>query len=170
MEMDINNNTPRILICCKVPSDNPMGCFSNAKLLKVGMQYHMTHCQVHDWYTDVYLKEFPGKAFNSVLFEEMLTHREMIESKLKHPRRSFLLLSSAQDTKLSVNGHIVTISKKTLEKMSENDLLVGGRSSMCDIIVAPEDKCVSRIHFYVVKQEDKYLFIDCSLNGTQLLL
>lgn len=38
--------------------------------LSEGMIYTVDFTDVGSWHTDVYLKEFPGKPFNSVLFEE----------------------------------------------------------------------------------------------------
>lgn len=40
------------------------------KHLKVGGKYTVENTSVDTWKTDVYLKEVPGIAFNSVLFED----------------------------------------------------------------------------------------------------
>ncbi len=40
------------------------------KQLKVGETYTVAETDVFGWNTDVYLKEFPGKPFNSVLFKD----------------------------------------------------------------------------------------------------
>lgn len=37
--------------------------------LNVGKEYTIDHTDVGDWHTDVYLKEIPGIAFNSVMFD-----------------------------------------------------------------------------------------------------
>lgn len=39
------------------------------EFLEVGKKYELERKEVHDWYTKYFLKEFPGKAFNSVCFE-----------------------------------------------------------------------------------------------------
>lgn len=39
-----------------------------AKYLKVGGTYTVNYTVVHDWYTDVFLEEFPDTWFNSVFF------------------------------------------------------------------------------------------------------
>jgi hypothetical protein len=44
-------------------NDNPSG------VLEVGKEYTVDHTEVHSWHTKVYLKEFPGKKFNSAHFE-----------------------------------------------------------------------------------------------------
>jgi hypothetical protein len=40
------------------------------KHLEVGKEYTVDHTYVGDWHTDVYLKEIPEVAFNSVMFDE----------------------------------------------------------------------------------------------------
>ncbi|OSA95739.1 UNVERIFIED_ORG: hypothetical protein B2H93_04775 [Clostridium botulinum] len=39
------------------------------KVLEVGKEYTLETVDVDSWNSDVYLKEFPNKTFNSVLFE-----------------------------------------------------------------------------------------------------
>ena len=41
-----------------------------SELLKEGEVYTVDHADVHGWSTDVYLQEFPGRSFNSVMFED----------------------------------------------------------------------------------------------------
>jgi hypothetical protein len=41
-----------------------------AKHLEVGKAYTVESTKVGGWHTDVYLEEFPGVAFNSVMFVE----------------------------------------------------------------------------------------------------
>lgn len=69
--MDIHNNTKRKLICVDNYDGGWWACRKNAPLLTVGETYNMTFIEVHSWYSEVYLAEFPGKTFNSVLFEEV---------------------------------------------------------------------------------------------------
>lgn len=40
------------------------------KHLEVNKVYTVNYTDVSDWHTDVYLREIPGIAFNSVLFED----------------------------------------------------------------------------------------------------
>lgn len=42
--------------------DDPRG------ILIPGAVYTVDHTDVHGWHTDVYLEEYPGKKFNSVVF------------------------------------------------------------------------------------------------------
>lgn len=44
-------------------NDSPHG------LLIVGKSYTVAEVEEHSWHTKIYLKEFPGKKFNSVCFE-----------------------------------------------------------------------------------------------------
>jgi hypothetical protein len=39
--------------------------------LEVGKVYTVDRIEVHSWHTKVYLKEMPGKVFNSVHFEKV---------------------------------------------------------------------------------------------------
>lgn len=41
------------------------------KFLKEGEFYTVDYTEVSSWHTDVFLEEFPGKAFNSVHFAEV---------------------------------------------------------------------------------------------------
>lgn len=41
------------------------------KYLTIGQEYTIEETVVSDWHTDVYLKEFPEIAFNSVFFEDV---------------------------------------------------------------------------------------------------
>lgn len=41
----------------------------NKKHLKVGGEYIVKKMIVHNWNTEIFLKEFPGISFNSVQFE-----------------------------------------------------------------------------------------------------
>jgi len=50
-------------------SDDPRG------LLKEGKIYTLQRKEAHSWHTKYYLKEFPGKKFNSVCFEEVVKLR-----------------------------------------------------------------------------------------------
>lgn len=43
-------------------NSNPEG------LLVPGKEYEVEHEEVHGWHTKIYLKDFPGKKFNSVHF------------------------------------------------------------------------------------------------------
>jgi hypothetical protein len=42
-----------------------------AKYLESEVVYEVDRVEQHDWYTDVYLKAFPGIAFNSVIFTHL---------------------------------------------------------------------------------------------------
>lgn len=43
---------------------------SASKVLELGKEYTIDHTDVFQSYTNVYLKEIPGRAFNSVLFDD----------------------------------------------------------------------------------------------------
>lgn len=66
-----NNAVKGTLIRFAFPNNGYLSDQESAKKLLVeGMIYTVDFTDVDDWHTDVYLKEFPGKPFNSVLFEE----------------------------------------------------------------------------------------------------
>lgn len=70
--MDIFNNDERKVVCVQnVYSGFDANVRKNAALLTVGELYTVDCVEVHSWHTKVYLKEFPGVEFNSVLFEEI---------------------------------------------------------------------------------------------------
>lgn len=71
MELDIRNGTKRKVRCVRNHDDGWWACRNNAHLLTVGEIYNMAFLDVHNWYSEVYLEEFPGKTFNSILFEEV---------------------------------------------------------------------------------------------------
>ena len=41
-----------------------------AEIMNEGQIYTVDHTDVHGWSTDLYLQEFPGRNFNSVMFED----------------------------------------------------------------------------------------------------
>lgn len=45
--------------------DDPRG------LLQEGKVYEVTKREVHSWHTKIQLKEYPGKKFNSVCFDDV---------------------------------------------------------------------------------------------------
>lgn len=68
--MDIFDDMPRKIKCID-NYDNTWGISGTGHLLEVGKEYSLDFLVVHDWYTEVYLEEFDGMAFNSVLFGEV---------------------------------------------------------------------------------------------------
>ena len=42
------------------------------KYLQVWVVYTVEKTEIHDWHTNVYLKEIQGEYFNSVLFEDFI--------------------------------------------------------------------------------------------------
>lgn len=69
--MDIFNNEERQIRCIRNDREVYGGGGINAHLLTIGEDYTVDWLDVQDYYTLVHLKEFPGKCFNSVLFEEL---------------------------------------------------------------------------------------------------
>lgn len=67
--MDIFNNTSRKIRCVRNDTDVIDGYYG--ELLEIGQTYTVDFIEVDSWVTYVYLKEFPDKHFNSVLFEEI---------------------------------------------------------------------------------------------------
>ena len=68
--MNIWNNKRRKVRCIS-NSDNTWGASGTGHLLTVNELYTIDNVMPFDWYTIVYLEEFPNIKFNSVLFEEI---------------------------------------------------------------------------------------------------
>lgn len=68
--MDIFNNNERWIRCIRNDKE-VIGHSDSNHLLDIGKAYYVVDIDVHSWYTEVLLKEFPGMWFNSVLFEEI---------------------------------------------------------------------------------------------------
>ena len=71
MEFDIRNNKERKVLCIRNDKDGMMIGSHNHHLLEIGKEYTVVNTEVHPWYTLIYLKEFPNKGFNSVVFGEV---------------------------------------------------------------------------------------------------
>lgn len=71
MGLDIFNSNPRRVVCISNEGVGWWSCKNNAHLLTVGQVYNLVDIDVHDWHSLVYLEEFPGVDFNSVLFNEV---------------------------------------------------------------------------------------------------
>lgn len=71
MEFNIWDNSERKVLCTRNDEDGMMVSSENNHLLEVGKEYNVVGVEVLPWHTLVYLKEFPGKTFNSVVFEEI---------------------------------------------------------------------------------------------------
>lgn len=69
--MNIWNSKPREVLCIRNDTDPMMQVCENHHLLEIGKTYTIQYVEVHCWHTVVYLYEFPGKQFNSVMFEEL---------------------------------------------------------------------------------------------------
>ena len=71
MEFDIYNSSERKVLCICNDEDGMMVSSHNHHLLEIGKEYTVADVEVHSWHTLVWLKEFPGKTFNSVIFNEI---------------------------------------------------------------------------------------------------
>lgn len=69
--MDIFNNVKRQVVCVDNNVQSTFPGFENEGMLTVGEKYTAIDVEVHSWHTLVTLREFPGKQFNSVLFDEI---------------------------------------------------------------------------------------------------
>lgn len=71
MEFNIWDNSERKVLCIRNDKNGMMVSSGNHHLLEVGKEYNVVGVEAHPWYTLVTLKEFPGKTFNSVVFNEI---------------------------------------------------------------------------------------------------
>ena len=100
-----------------------------------------------------------------------------IENAVKNNGRNtktIAFLSGRTLPKLRMSNYTIDLfSLRTrLEQMAEGSILVFGRATEhCDIVLSHTDRTVSRIHCYVKKNTaSEYEIVDCSLNGTQVIL
>lgn len=98
------------------------------KYLKIGDKYTVDHTVVESWYTDVYLKEFPKIAFNSVLFKDV---SEEIRG-VGFNRRPKLNLTKGQS--LAIRELIIATYKLKKEEVTPIDDLENVYNSLMDII------------------------------------
>ena len=68
--MNIRDSSQRKVVCVKNEGTIFFACDRNSHLLKVGETYNVANVDVHGWHTEVELKEFPNKVFNSACFKE----------------------------------------------------------------------------------------------------
>lgn len=82
--MNIRDGTERKIVCVSNDPNRPLTCGDNAYLLTPGELYTFVDCDIYEWHTMVYLREFPNIEFNSCLFEEVGDVSE-IEKPYIHP-------------------------------------------------------------------------------------
>lgn len=169
MELNINNGTAREVVCKRVETGN---YFPNGNLVQKGKKYHLVKMEVHPWYTNVYLKEFPGKVFNSVQFAECFKTEAEVKELVKNNGRERKEIATFSEKNLPqiVVSESTTIDlsrhKDEITLLSLGDAFTIGRNPDCDIILS-NNGIYSRLHCYISKtQTGKYALIDCSLNGT----
>ena len=169
MELKINNGTARKVICKRVENGN---YFPNGDLVQKGKKYHLVKMEVHPWYTDVYLKEFPEKVFNSVQFAECFKTEAEVKELVKANGRERRIIATFSEKNipqilLSKNMTVDLASYKDEIKLLEmGEAFTIGRNADCDVTLV-NDTIYSRIHCYICKTvSGKYALVDCSLGGT----
>ena len=169
MELNIQNGSAREVVCVRVENGN---YFPNGDLVQKGKKYHLVKMEVHPWYTDVYLKEFPGKVFNSVQFAECFKQEADVRSLVKsngRERRAIAVFSenNIPQIVLSKTQTIDLASyKKEIKLLEIGEAFTIGRNANCEVVLK-DDTVFSRLHCYIGKTlTGKYALYDCSLNGT----
>lgn len=168
-ELNIHDGTPRVVICKKVKTGN---YFPNGEILQYKRRYHISKVEVHSWYTDVYLKEFPDKNFNSVQFAECFKPEVEVKELVKANGRERKLIAifpenNLPNIMLSKNITIdLSLYKEEIQLLEMGDAFTIGRNADCDVTLV-NDAIYSRIHCYISKTiTGKYALVDCSLGGT----
>lgn len=166
--LQTKNGSAREVICTRVEIGN---YFPNGSMVQPGKKYHLVKTEVHPWYTEVYLKEFPGKVFNSVQFAECFSKEADVCKTIKangRERRIIALFTenTIPQILLSENTTIDLSSYKDEIKLLEyGEVFSIGREN-CEVSL-PQESIYSRLHCYVCRtQKGKYALVDCSLNGT----
>ena len=173
MKLNIENGAAREVICKRVENGN---YFPNGNLVQKGKKYHLTKMEVHPWYTNVYLKEFPDKVFNSVQFAEVFPKETDVLKLVKANERKGKLIATFTGNNLPkiVLSKTMVLDLSTYKKeimlLNVGDAFTIGRNTECEVILK-DDSNFSRIHCYIGKTNSgKYGLVDCSLNGTYVSL
>lgn len=184
MELNLTNTAAREIFCNRVETDQKN--FPNCNLLRYGKTYHLTALKVYNWHSVVYLKEFPGKEFNSVQFAEFNPiifgklkinsgKLKKLETEIKangHSSKTIAILGNHLPDLLLSGEYAVSLSKfkKPLELMNIGDVFTIGRNAESDIVL-PNNNIFSRIHCYLVREaNNRWVLKDASLNGTAVSL
>ncbi len=173
MELNIENGTAREVICKRVENGN---YFPNGNLVQKGKKYHLVKMEVHPWYTNVYLKEFPDKVFNSVQFAECFKTEAEVKGLIKNNGRERKIVATFSENNIPQivisESTIIDLSrhKEEIKLLEIGDAFTVGRNTDSNVILV-NDTIYSRIHCYIGKTTTgKYVLYDCSLNGTYVSL
>lgn len=171
--LQTKNGSAREVICTRVENGN---YFPNSNLVQKGKKYHLTKMEVHPWYTNVYLKEFPDKVFNSVQFAECFKTEAEVKELVKNNGRERKIVATFSENNIPniVLSQKLTIDlsryKEEITSLALGDAFTIGRNVDCDILL-PNNGIYSRLHCYICKTTTgKYALVDCSLNGTYVSL
>ena len=172
MKLDIHNGTQRVVICKNVRTGN---YFPNGELLKQKQRYHISKIEVHSWYTDVYLKEFPEKNFNSVQFAEIFPQEIDIKNLVEansYERKAIATFSENTIPSIILNNTTtidLSLYKEEMMLLEVGEAFTIGKTADCEIQL--QDESIYSLHCYISKTiTGKYVLYDCSLNGTMVSL
>ena len=108
---------------------------------------------------------------------EKMGFREMnIQYKVEENGREcrvIAVLSGNFLPKLRISVHEVDLSglEQRLRTLGVWDIIVLGRNpEFCDVVVSENDRSVSCIHCYIRRRGVRFEVVDCSLNGTQVII
>ena len=170
--LNINNQMPREVICKRVENGN---YFPNGNLLQIGKKYHLVKMDVYSWHTEVWLKEFPGKIFNSVQFAEIFPQEANVRKLVQANRRERKLIATFSESSVPQivlsKTMLLDLSpyKDEIKLMKPGEAFTIGREN-CTVLL-PQENIYSRLHCYICKTSTgKYGLVDCSLNGTLVSL
>lgn len=173
MELNIFNKNPRVIICKRVENGD---YFPNGNLVQAGKKYHLENMKVYSWHTEVWLKEFPEKVFNSVQFAECFkTEAEVKELVKTNGRERKIVATFSENTipQIVLSKNISTdlsLYKEEIKLLDYGEAFTIGRNADCNILL-PNNGIYSRLHCYICKTTTgKYGLVDCSLNGTFISL
>ncbi len=147
-EFNINDSTPRAVRCTTLGI--PGRYFPNRELLVVGRCYNVTKVEKLDWYTKVYLEEFPGSEFNSCHFSEfdLTAFSEWPEFDIENNEPRDVVCVSNYTGMYSSFGSELTIGKVYHVTRVEVN------SCYTDVYVSGSDKNYNSILFREIPQEN----------------
>lgn len=193
MSLNIGDIRQRVVKCVEAQvCKEAAAYFPNAEKLEVGKLYNVFFVEMKDWYTSVYLKEFPNLGFNSLHFDEVdgytppkkgevpqgANRKELLQDYLRIIGREAVLIYQARilPPKLicsRVEEIKLSDYKERLAKLAEDDVFIIGRPSKDfslwqDVAISKYGGLISRVQAFITCSNGMYTIYDPSINGNEI--
>lgn len=155
MEINIYNQTPRYVVAKY-----------NISGLKKGEKYWAERISVHSCHTNIYI-EGHDCPINSVHLEEDGIFAKIGERNINR----IAIIDSPKDITLDICGYYrEIITKEDIQSLKKGEFISIGRSDDNDKIVGKAYKVISRYHCIVYNDGKAIIVLDCSTNGTAVVI